>query len=42
VDRVPLGPETEEVLRHAHRLWGFEVHLESLDEGAVMETYHCP
>ncbi|MGO2136462.1 MAG: hypothetical protein ACTH3S_13655, partial [Marinobacter sp.] len=42
VDRVPLGEDTEEVLRHAHRLWGFDVHLESVDEGDVMEEYHCP
>ena len=42
VDRVPLGQETEEVLRHAHRLWGFDVHLESVDEGTVVEEYHCP
>ncbi|MEP4466455.1 SpoVR family protein, partial [Marinobacter alexandrii] len=42
VDRVPLGDETEEVLRHVHRLWGFDVHLESVDEGTVVEEYHCP
>ena len=42
VDRVPLGKETEEVLRHAHRLWGFDVHLESVDEGITVQEYHCP
>ena len=42
VDRVPLGEDTEEVLRHVHRLWGFDVHLESVDDGAVVEEYHCP
>ncbi|WP_417547914.1 SpoVR family protein [Marinobacter segnicrescens] len=43
VDRVPLGGEdAEEVLRHVHRLWGFEVHLESVDEGTIVDEYHCP
>ncbi|MGM0570862.1 SpoVR family protein [Marinobacter sp.] len=43
VDRVPLGGEdAEEVLRHVHRLWGFDVHLESVDEGTVVDEYHCP
>lgn len=42
VDRVPLSKDTDEVLRHAHRLWGFDVHLESVEEGIVMEDYHCP
>ena len=42
VDRVPLGQETDEVLRHVHRLWGFDVHLESVDEGTLVEEHHCP
>ncbi|MBP53916.1 MAG: SpoVR family protein, partial [Marinobacter sp.] len=42
VDRVPLGDDTDEVLRHVHRLWGFDVHLESVDDGVVMEECHCP
>jgi stage V sporulation protein R len=42
VDRVPMGKETEEVLRHTHRLWGFDVHLESVDDGATVQEYHCP
>ena len=42
VDRVPLGKETDEVLRHVHRLWGFDVHLESVDDGTVVEDHHCP
>ena len=43
VDRVPLGGEdAEEVLRHVHRLWGFEVNLESVDEGTIVDEYHCP
>ncbi|MGO1461916.1 MAG: SpoVR family protein [Marinobacter sp.] len=42
VDRVPLGEDTDEVLRHAHRLWGFDVHLESVDEDTIVEEFHCP
>ncbi len=41
-DRVPLGKDTEEVLRHVHRLWGFDVHLMSVDEGDTVAEYHCP
>ncbi len=42
VDRIPLGKDADEVLKHVHRLWGFEVHLESVDGRHVMEEYHCP
>ena len=42
VDRVPLGSETSEVVRHVHRLWGFDVHLESVDDDTTVAEYHCP
>lgn len=42
VDRVPLGEDSDEVLRHVHRLWGFDVHLESRDDHTVLGSYHCP
>ena len=42
VDRVPLGDDADEVLRHVHRLWGFDVHLESVDDDTVVEEFHCP
>jgi len=42
VNRVPLGRDTEEVLRHLHRLWGFDVHLESVDNGTLVNAWHCP
>lgn len=29
---IPLGGDIQEVLRHLHRLWGFEVRLEQQDE----------
>jgi stage V sporulation protein R len=40
--RKPLNKETNEVLKHIHQLWGFDVRLESVQDGDVMETYHCP
>ncbi|MGQ7273859.1 SpoVR family protein [Marinobacter sp. V034] len=42
VDNVPMGDSTHEVLRHVHRMWGFNVHLESVDDGTVVEEFHCP
>tara|TARA_B100000959_G_scaffold205127_1_gene214981 strand:+ start:175 stop:282 length:108 start_codon:yes stop_codon:yes gene_type:complete len=30
------------VLRHLHRLWGFDVHLESVDNGSVVERLSIP
>lgn len=40
--RRPLGDSTQEVLKHLHRLWGFDVHLHSVDGGEVKQSYHCP
>jgi stage V sporulation protein R len=38
--RRPLDQEsTEEVLRHIHKLWGFDVILESVDRGEVRDRY---
>lgn len=37
-NRRPLGKDTKEVLKHVHRLWGYNVHLESLQNGAVVNT----
>lgn len=41
IERVPLGQDTIEVLKHVHRLWGFDVHLESVIDGNVVDDYHC-
>jgi spore cortex formation protein SpoVR/YcgB (stage V sporulation) len=41
-DRRPLADDSEEVLRHIHRLWGFDVHLQSVSDGTVVEEYQCP
>jgi spore cortex formation protein SpoVR/YcgB (stage V sporulation) len=42
-NRKPLGDTTNEVLKHLHRLWGFPVRLESVDEnGRVEQVAECP
>lgn len=42
-NKQPLSDTSSEVLRHIHRLWGFEVHLESiLPDGTVSKSVHCP
>jgi stage V sporulation protein R len=41
-DRVPLDEDdAKEVLKHLHRLWRFDVHLESVREDKVHRAYHC-
>lgn len=40
--RRPLNQQAEEVLKHVARLWGFDVHLETVDpDGVVLETMEC-
>lgn len=41
-NRQPLGESSEEVLKHIHRLWGFDVHMHSVDEGKTTQSFHCP
>ena len=41
-DRKPLGSSTEEVMKHLHRLWGFDIHLETLQGDQLIETHHVP
>ncbi len=41
-ERKPLADSVNEVLRHLHRLWGFDVHLYSVDNDEIMAEYHCP
>lgn len=42
-NRRPLEPENaQEVLKHLHRLWKFDVHLESVRDDRVLEVFHCP
>jgi spore cortex formation protein SpoVR/YcgB (stage V sporulation) len=41
-NRRPLDDKTNEVMKHLHQLWGFDVHLKSMQDGKVTATYHCP
>ncbi|BFM12960.1 SpoVR family protein [Simiduia litorea] len=41
-NRKPMGPSTDEVLKHVHRLWGFDVVLESVWADEVKQTFRCP
>jgi len=41
-NRKPLGESTDEVLKHLHRLWGFGIHLESVQGDKVVKTHHMP
>ena len=45
--RKPLANNTQDVLKHVHRLWGFDVHLYSVDGNSVdnnepLAEFHCP
>ena len=39
--RQPLNKSTKEVLKHVHRLWGYDVSIESVQEGSVVESMSC-
>jgi Uncharacterized conserved protein len=42
-NRQPLDEgSAEEVLKHIHRLWGFDVHLHSLRDNEIVESFRCP
>jgi spore cortex formation protein SpoVR/YcgB (stage V sporulation) len=41
-ERKPLGESTQEVLKHLHRLWGFDVHLETVRGDKVIHSQHMP
>ena len=43
-DNKPLNDSTKEVLKHIHRIWGFDVILESYDSNTseVKKVYKCP
>ena len=42
-NNIPLADSHSEVLRHLHRLWGFDIRLEQLDpEGNVILLSSCP
>jgi spore cortex formation protein SpoVR/YcgB (stage V sporulation) len=37
---IPLADSYREVMKHLHRLWGFNVRLESIDEQGRVEMLH--
>lgn len=40
-NRRPLHNSVNEMLRHIHRLWGYDVHLHSVEpDGRVVRSYH--
>ncbi len=41
-NRKPLNDFSQETLKHLHRLWGFDIHLDSIQDGQVVNSYHCP
>ncbi|GGP61263.1 SpoVR family protein [Shewanella saliphila] len=42
-DNIPLADNHQEVLKHLHRLWGFHVSLEQVDElGMIKVISSCP
>lgn len=42
-DRRPLADqESKEVLKHLHRLWQFDVHLDNIDNGQVVSRWSIP
>ncbi|MBH9366466.1 SpoVR family protein [Pseudomonas aeruginosa] len=41
-DRQPLRDSTADVLKHLHRLWGFDIHLETLQGDQLVQTHHMP
>ncbi|GGD07090.1 SpoVR family protein [Halopseudomonas salina] len=41
-DGKPLGESTSKMLRHLHRLWGFDIHLQSLEGDDVVYELHIP
>ncbi|PCK09800.1 MAG: SpoVR family protein [Alteromonadaceae bacterium] len=42
-NRKPLKDgDTDEVLKHVHRLWGFDVHLHSMEGDKAEQSFTCP
>lgn len=41
-NRKPLDESAIEVLKHIHRLWGFDVHLYSMENDIPEQAFHCP
>ncbi len=42
-NRIPLGETTDEMLKHVVRLWGYDVHLESVtNDDQITDRRSCP
>lgn len=40
-ERRPLNNDVNEMLRHVHRLWGYDIHLHSVEQdGRTVRSYH--
>ncbi|WP_419832179.1 SpoVR family protein [Endozoicomonas atrinae] len=37
----PLGKETDELLKHIHRIWQFDLEIESFENDAVTQSWQC-
>jgi spore cortex formation protein SpoVR/YcgB (stage V sporulation) len=40
-NRRPLGESAQDVIKHLHRLWKFDVHLESWEGDTLIEKTTC-
>ena len=38
----PLSEDTQEVIKHLHTLWGFDIHLSTIHNDKVIQEFHCP
>lgn len=41
-NRRPLNDSTLQVMKYLHLLWGFDIHLDSVSDDEVIESYHYP
>ncbi|MFY0701644.1 MAG: SpoVR family protein, partial [Bermanella sp.] len=41
-NNIPLNEQTQDVVKHLHTLWGFDVYLHSInEEGKTIKSYSC-
>ncbi len=41
-NRKPLNQDTREVLKHLYRLWGFDIYMDSMQNGEVVKRFRHP
>lgn len=41
-DGIPLSNDTQEVMKHLHYLWGFNIHLETYQNDHMVKRLSCP